>query len=162
MDDGSALAPHLYPVLVVDDDPMIRRFMREVLDLEGFNAAMVAGGQECLDFLAAHREPHIVLLDLLMPHPDGWDVLRHLRSHPLLRRRLAVNIHTALRNFEVLPRKTYGSVLDGMLSMPFTIEQLLETVAKLEAKLSVRLARRAARAVGGAPPDAPADTPELT
>jgi hypothetical protein len=56
-----------------------------------------------------------------------------------------VNIHTAVCNFERLPRKTYTSVLDGMIPCPFTIDQLLETLAKLEAKLSARLARRAQR-----------------
>lgn len=66
-------------VLVVDDEPAIRRFLRTTLTAHGYEVAEAAGGQEALEAVA-RRAPDMILLDLGLPDIDGVEVTRRLRE----------------------------------------------------------------------------------
>ena len=66
-------------VLVVDDEPQIRRALRTGLQARGYDVVEAAAGDEALVQLAA-REPDIVILDLGLPDLDGSEVIRRLRA----------------------------------------------------------------------------------
>src|SRR6478672_8212336 len=66
-------------VLVVDDEPQIRRALRAGLEHRGYAVTLAASGEEGLDQAALHP-PDIVILDLAMPGLDGFDVCRQLRE----------------------------------------------------------------------------------
>ncbi|MHB8508294.1 MAG: response regulator transcription factor [Candidatus Dormibacteria bacterium] len=70
-------------VLVVDDDPMIVSFLRTGLRYEGFVVAEARDGAEALQ-VAAEFKPDLVVLDLMMPGIDGYEVCRRLRGDPHL------------------------------------------------------------------------------
>jgi two-component system KDP operon response regulator KdpE len=72
-------SPHAALVLVVDDEPPIRRFLRAALDGAGYRLAEAATGEEALRE-AAMRSPDIVLLDLGLPDLDGVELTRRLRE----------------------------------------------------------------------------------
>ena len=71
-------------VLVVDDDADVRSLLEQELVAAGYRARTAAGGTEALDLLSRER-PSAVLLDLMMPPPDGFEVLYRIRRDPLLR-----------------------------------------------------------------------------
>lgn len=66
-------------VLIVDDHKEVLRFMEIGLKHHGFEVITATSGQEALDIIRA-REPHIMLLDIIMPVMDGLEVLRKLRA----------------------------------------------------------------------------------
>ncbi len=67
-------------VLVADDDPAVHTFLQKVLGSEGFTVVGVFNGQECLEYIASHAaDVDLLILDLMMPERDGFDVLRELR-----------------------------------------------------------------------------------
>jgi CheY-like chemotaxis protein len=68
-------------VLVVDDDPSIRRMMIASLRREGYDFFEAANGREALEIMRRER-PSVVLLDLMMPIVSGWDVLKERASDP--------------------------------------------------------------------------------
>jgi signal transduction histidine kinase/CheY-like chemotaxis protein len=70
-------------VLVIDDDPEARDLLQRFLDKEGFDAVMASGGEEGLS-LARKLRPAAITLDVLMPHVDGWAVLKSLKADPEL------------------------------------------------------------------------------
>jgi DNA-binding response OmpR family regulator len=73
-------APAAGPVvLLVDDDPAIRRAVAAGLELEGFAVVPASGGRAALE-AAARVQPAVVLLDLSMPDLDGLEVLARLRA----------------------------------------------------------------------------------
>jgi CheY-like chemotaxis protein len=72
---------HRSPVLVVDDDPDIRDTLREVIEAEGFPVACAADGCEALAALAGGLRPSLVVLDLMMPAMNGWEVLAWVREN---------------------------------------------------------------------------------
>ncbi len=65
-------------VLVVDDEPMVREVVTAYLRREGFRVVEAADGRAALELLSAGA-PDLVVLDLMLPHVDGYEVMRRLR-----------------------------------------------------------------------------------
>jgi signal transduction histidine kinase/CheY-like chemotaxis protein len=66
-------------ILVVDDEAANREWLKEVLEPAGFKVLLAKGGQEAIQ-LAIARKPDVVMLDLLMPEVDGFDVVEALKE----------------------------------------------------------------------------------
>jgi len=68
-------------ILIVEDDPDARKVLGLILKLDGFEVAAVPGGREAIQFLQADR-PDLILLDVIMPMMDGYELCRWLRANP--------------------------------------------------------------------------------
>lgn len=68
-----------YSLLIVDDQPGVRRLLYEAFTDEGYRVRMAAGGQEALK-MAAQEIPDIILLDIRMPGMNGLETLKELRK----------------------------------------------------------------------------------
>jgi two-component system, OmpR family, response regulator MprA len=66
-------------ILVVDDEPSVRDALDRALRMDGYRVQVAADGTEALDALA-HTPPDAIVLDVLMPEPDGLEVCRRLRA----------------------------------------------------------------------------------
>jgi len=66
-------------VLIVDDDPLVCRVLRTLVQFHGHTVAEAANGNECITQLSAF-EPDVILLDMLMPEKDGIETLREIRA----------------------------------------------------------------------------------
>jgi two-component system KDP operon response regulator KdpE len=73
------IEPVHYRVLVVDDQPKVLRFIEIGLNLRGFEVITETSGRGALEIMKS-REPDVMLLDILMPEMDGFEVLRQLRK----------------------------------------------------------------------------------
>lgn len=117
-------------VLVVDDDLVIRQFLRTGLRYEGFEVQEAEDGDGALR-LAANFEPDVVVLDLMMPGTDGFEVCRRLRG------RLDLGI-VMLTAKEALADRTLGldSGADDYIVKPFHFEELLSRIRSLLRRLA--------------------------
>lgn len=70
-------------VLVVDDEPMVREVLARYLEREGFEVDTAVDGAQAMTRFADHV-PDLVLLDLMLPHIDGLEVLRRMRADALV------------------------------------------------------------------------------
>src|SRR5437764_12736485 len=68
-------------ILVVDDDPVVRSLMRATLERDGFVVIEARDGVEGCRLYEEHH-PDLLLVDLVMPHMDGYELCRVLRSRP--------------------------------------------------------------------------------
>ena len=66
-------------ILIVDDEPYIRRFLSTLLSHKGYNVTLAEDGQKGLDSFLQER-PHVIVLDLQMPGMDGLTVLKQVRN----------------------------------------------------------------------------------
>jgi two-component system KDP operon response regulator KdpE len=118
-------------VLVVDDEPQIRRAMRTSLDAHGYAVRTVGTGEEAI-LLAAEQGPDLMLLDLELPDLDGTDVIRRVRSFsdvPI--------IVLSVRDRQADKVAALDAGADDYVSKPFGVEELL---ARLRAALRRRVA----------------------
>jgi excisionase family DNA binding protein len=79
---GGATAPRSRPaqlVLIVDDDPRIREFVRVNLEMDGFAVREAGSADEGLAALE-DEPPDLILLDVMMPRVDGWEMLQRVRE----------------------------------------------------------------------------------
>ena len=66
-------------ILLVDDDPNIRQLVNLYLQKEGFEVMMADRGDEALKMFKA-SPPNLILLDIMLPGMDGWQVCREVRT----------------------------------------------------------------------------------
>jgi CheY-like chemotaxis protein len=71
-------------VLLVDDDPAVRRTIARFLTFEGFSVVEAGNGQEALTYLRTGAGASVIVLDLRMPVMDGWTFRREQRLDPKL------------------------------------------------------------------------------
>ncbi len=120
------------PVLVVDDDAVSRHVLVQALAAAGFAHVAVGSGVEALAAIEKVG-PSIVLLDLVMPPPDGYQVLRILRARPETRD-LPVVVLTALDAHDEIAR-AFEAGADDFVKKPF---RAVELVARLRGQLRLR------------------------
>ena len=65
-------------ILVVDDEPSIRKYLQTLLEVDGYNVGAVSSGKEALERIGAGERPDYIVLDVLMPEMDGLETLRQL------------------------------------------------------------------------------------
>ena len=65
-------------ILVVDDEPSIRKYLQTLLEVDGFDVQTVPSGKEALERIGAGERPDFMILDVLMPELDGIETLRGL------------------------------------------------------------------------------------
>lgn len=127
-------------VLVVDDDPLVTGLVRINLELEDFEVVEAWGGEEALQMIA-ESAPDLVLLDVMMPELDGWDLLRMLRENPDTTHLPVVLLTAKVQERDVAKGWQMGA--DGYITKPFNP---LEMVDRLKAVLAMtgdeRLAQR--------------------
>ncbi len=117
-DAGGSRAPL---ILVIDDDEDLRILAHKALVRGGNEALLAADGEEALRLIETHR-PDLVLLDLMMPPPDGFEILRRLRANEQTRN-VPVVVLTA-KGDEDSVRTCFELGVVDFLSKPFTPPQL--------------------------------------
>jgi two-component system, OmpR family, response regulator VicR len=68
-------------IMVVDDEPDLLEVVKLILESDGYQVVTAGGGQEALDKLEKEK-PELVLLDIIMPKMDGWEVFSRIKSNP--------------------------------------------------------------------------------
>jgi two-component system KDP operon response regulator KdpE len=119
---GKTAAVSAGRILVVDDEPAIRRLLRITLEAEGYAVLEARSGREAVDQVAAHR-PELIILDLGLPDLDGFEVLR------LLRERVQTPIIVeSVREQEADKMRALDSGADDYLTKPFGTGEFLARI----------------------------------
>ncbi len=110
-------------ILIVDDDPVVLKSLRDLLAVRGFSADTAIGGREaiaCLD----QKEYDLVLLDLQMPYVSGHDVMRHIKQQEMNTSVIVVSGETS---FEAARDACSQGAYD-FLRKPYATDELMITV----------------------------------
>jgi excisionase family DNA binding protein len=113
-------------VLVVDDDARVREFIRVNLEMEGYGVAEAADGEEALQAIEG-QTPDLVLLDVVMPGVDGWQMLQRMQEQ-----------HGSIPVIMFSGKVDEESVADaarrgaqGFIGKPFDPQQLIDRAKQL-------------------------------
>lgn len=110
-------------VLVVDDDPLIRSSISDILDLEGYPVATAANGAEALEEVE-RNVPSLVLLDMRMPVMDGWGFAGAVHARGI---DVPIVVITAAQSAEAWAGEVGAR---GFLAKPFELDDLLDAVER--------------------------------
>jgi two-component system response regulator VicR len=116
-------------ILIVDDDREMVELIQLFLANAGYETLTALSGEEALE-LAFSQGPDLILLDIMMPKIDGWEVFRRIRNDPHTREIPVAFITARTQNID----KMIGlSVMkaDGYITKPFSKRELLDEVQKM-------------------------------
>jgi CheY-like chemotaxis protein len=116
------------PILVVDDNHDNAEIIRQYLEIRGYPITVAHDGDEALSLFETVR-PALVLLDVMMPGRDGWEVCRIMKSHPTLGRTVRVIMVTALDEWQD-KREALQIGADDYVEKPFDLPTLANTVQR--------------------------------
>ena len=114
-------------ILVVEDEQLIARLLKETLEMEGYHVVVVLNGKDAVHF-ALHEMPQLIIVDMMLPGIDGYEVIRRLRNHPK-----AMHIPILALSSLGEPRdkiRAYDSDVDGYITKPFNADELLACVRR--------------------------------
>ena len=114
-------------ILVVDDESRMRKLVKDFLQREGFEVLEAGDGSEALDIFFSDKDIVLIILDVMMPKMDGWQVCREIRSYskvPIIMLTARADEKDELQGFEL--------GVDEYISKPFSPKIL---VARVEAVL---------------------------
>ena len=115
-------------ILVVDDEPQIVELVGDYLKQAGFRVVTAGDGQTALT-LARHERPDLVVLDLMLPELDGFEVLERLRASPQ-----TADVPVLVLTVKARPadrRKALEMGADGYLVKPHRSAELVSLVGSL-------------------------------
>lgn len=123
-------------ILVVDDEARMRKLVKDFLTIKGYQVIEAGDGEEAVEIFFRQKDIALILLDVMMPKMDGWEVLKTIRTHS----RVPIIMLTA-RGEERDELQGFDLGVDEYISKPFSPKIL---VARVEAIL-----RRSNGSVGG-------------
>ena len=115
-------------ILVADDEPNIVLALEHLLEHNGYRVLVARDGREALESVGRFV-PDLVLLDVMLPLVDGFDVCEAIRAAPAWHRVRVIMLTAKGRETEV--RKGLALGADAYLTKPFSIKELLAEIARV-------------------------------
>jgi len=116
-------------VVCIEDEPEMIDLVRLILGRRGFEVVGANGGLEGLELVASEK-PDLVLLDLMMPDMDGWEVYQRMKSDEALREIPVIVVTAKAQSIDKVLGLHIAKV-DDYITKPFGPQELLESVEKI-------------------------------
>jgi two-component system response regulator VicR len=116
-------------VVCIEDEPEMIDLVRLILGRKGFNVIGANGGIEGLETVRREK-PDLVLLDLMMPDMDGWEVYQQMKADIVLREIPVVVVTAKAQSIDKVLGLHIAKV-DDYITKPFGPQELLESVEKI-------------------------------
>ncbi len=115
-------------ILIVDDEPNIVMSLEYIFKKENFEVFIARDGSEAIE-IAEDNLPDIVLLDIMMPNVDGYQVLKHLKNSPKLKDIKVLFLSAKNKVSDIELGLQLGA--DKYISKPFSTKKLVKQVKEL-------------------------------
>jgi two-component system response regulator VicR len=116
-------------ILCIEDDAEMIDLIRLILERKGFEVLEAVGGKEGLE-VSRREMPDLILLDLMMPEVDGWEVFRQLRADEQLKDIPVIVVTAKAQSIDIVLGLHIAKV-DGYVTKPFGPQELLKSVNKV-------------------------------
>lgn len=115
-------------ILIVDDEPNIVMSLEYIFKKENFKVFIARDGEEAIE-IAGNSRPDIILLDIMMPNVDGFQVLKYLKENEDLRTIKVLFLSAKNKISDIELGLQLGA--DKYISKPFSTKKLVKEVKKL-------------------------------
>ncbi len=113
-------------ILVVDDEERMRKLVKDFLSKEGFNVMEASDGDEAVDIFYENQDIALIILDVMMPRMDGWEVCKEIREYS----KVPIIMLTA-RDSENDELNSFNLGVDEFIAKPFSPKILVARVQAL-------------------------------
>jgi two-component system response regulator VicR len=120
-------------IIYIEDEQEMIDLVRLILNRKGYEVKGALGGQEGLDLIRS-THPDLVLLDLMMPDMDGWEVYQQMKANEAMRDIPVIVITAKAQNIDKVLGVHIAKVED-YISKPFSPQQLIDSVEKVLRKI---------------------------
>ena len=120
---------HVSKIVYIEDDPEMIDLVSLILNRQGFQISGANGGRAGLE-MAKNISPDLILLDLMMPDMDGWDVYQQLKSSDETREIPVIIITAKAQNIDRVLGLHIAKV-DDFISKPFRPTELIDSINKV-------------------------------
>jgi len=115
-------------IMVVDDEPDILYSLKMILEKKDYEVITAVDGHECLKHLEKGFKG-IILMDLMMPHMDGWETINEIVKRGYMKN-VAISIITGKGTKDFQKLSSLGSYVFDYLAKPLNVEQLISSVER--------------------------------
>ena len=115
-------------ILIVDDEPSITVPLEFLMQQHGFETLVVHGGEEALSVLADFQ-PDLILLDIMLPTVDGFQVCQQIKANVGLKTVKVVFLSAMTRDLDIAKGNTLGA--DAYITKPFSNSEVVRQVKYL-------------------------------
>lgn len=119
-------SPSSQRVLIADDDPVMRHLLTSIVRKEGYDAVVVDDGREAYRILQSDADFRAGIFDMMMPHLEGLEIIRYMRTEKRLRR-IPVMMISAERDLKLMAR-SFVAGATVFFTKPFNTEQFQSTL----------------------------------
>lgn len=130
-------------VLVADDEPALRKLLKTNMELEGYETLEASNGAEVLECVERDN-PDIILLDIMMPVMDGWEVMTALAANPDYEQKVILVSAKASDDAQL---QGWELGADEYITKPFDLDALLQRVRDVAARTEAESEARRAEAI---------------
>lgn len=116
-------------VLCIEDEPEMIDLIKLILERKGFEVLGAVGGQEGLNVIRREM-PDLILLDLMMPEVDGWEVFRQMKADELLKDIPVIVVTAKAQSIDKVLGLHIAKV-DDYVTKPFGPQELLKSIDKV-------------------------------
>jgi len=116
-------------VLCIDDDQDMLDLMRLILTRRGYDVLRARGGSLALEILAT-KKPDVILLDVMMPEMDGWEVLQRIKTNPSIQHIPVIFVTAKAESVDKVLGLQIAKVAD-YIPKPFSPQELYERIEKV-------------------------------
>ncbi len=138
--------PMSQTILVVDDDRQIARLVRSYLEQAGYDVRVAYDGESAWQAIR-HDHPDLVVLDLMLPDRDGWDVTRAVRMDPSLARTPIIMLTARVEDTDRIVGLELGA--DDYITKPFNPREVVARVRAVLRRVGPAALPATALSVGG-------------
>ncbi len=117
-------------VLLVEDDPFLIDIYSTKFKEEGFNVGVVKNGNELFEWLKKEKKPNVLLLDIVLPEMDGWEILRKINNENLADGMKIVILSNLGQREEVEKGRNLGAV-KYLIKSHYTPSDVVEEIKKI-------------------------------
>ena len=116
-------------ILIADDDPVMRHLLTSIVRKEGYDTVVVDDGREAYRILQSDADFRAGIFDMMMPHLEGLDIIRYMRTEKRLQR-IPVMMISAERDLQLMA-KSFVAGATVFLTKPFNTTQFQSTLRVL-------------------------------
>jgi len=113
-------------IIIAEDEPVLIEMYKLYFERAGYEVLKASNGRECIDFVK-NEKPNIILLDILMPKVDGWEVLKQLKTDPETKK-IPILVFSNLGQTQEIQKGLDLGADDYVVKSNMTPKELLEKV----------------------------------